>query len=102
MAQLVKNPPLWGDLGLIPQLGRSPGEGKGYSLQYPGLENSADCIVHESRTQPSDFHSLNVISSLKHKYEVSTLNTITVLWYIESRHCKMRDNAKIKWFVSCK
>ena len=28
------------DLGLIPGLGRCPGEGKGYPLQYPGLENS--------------------------------------------------------------
>ena len=35
-----------GDLDLIPELGRSPGEGKGYSLQYSGLENSMDCIVH--------------------------------------------------------
>ena len=35
-----------GDLGLIPGLGRSPGEGKGYPLQYSGLENSLDCIVH--------------------------------------------------------
>ena len=35
-----------GDLGLIPGLGRSPGEGKGYPLQYSGLENSMDCIDH--------------------------------------------------------
>ena len=35
-----------GDLGWIPGLRRSPGEGKGYPLQYPGLENSMDCIVH--------------------------------------------------------
>ena len=35
-----------GDPGLIPGLGRSPGEGKGYPLQYPGLENSMNCIVH--------------------------------------------------------
>ena len=35
-----------GDLGLIPGLGRSPGEGKGYPLLYSGLENSMDCIVH--------------------------------------------------------
>ena len=28
-------------------LGRSPGEGKGYPLQYSGLENPMDCIVHE-------------------------------------------------------
>ena len=31
-----------GDLGLIPGLGRSPGEGKGYPLQYSGLEKSMD------------------------------------------------------------
>ena len=35
-----------GDLGSIPGLGRFPGEGKGYPLQYSGLENSIDCIVH--------------------------------------------------------
>ena len=35
-----------GDLGSIPGLGRSPGEGKGYPLQYSDLENSMDCIVH--------------------------------------------------------
>ena len=35
-----------GGLGSIPGLGRSPGGGKGYPLQYPGLENSRDCIVH--------------------------------------------------------
>ena len=35
-----------GDLGLIPVSGRSLGEGKGYPLQYFGLENSMDCIVH--------------------------------------------------------
>ena len=35
-----------GDLGSIPGLGRSTGEGTGYSLQYSGLENSMDCIPH--------------------------------------------------------
>ena len=47
-----------GDLGSIPGLGRSPGEGKGYPLQYSGLENSMDCIVHgvaKSQTRLSDF-----------------------------------------------
>ena len=33
-------------LGSIPGLGRSPGEGNGYPLQYSGLENSVDCMVH--------------------------------------------------------
>ena len=48
-----------GDLGSIPRLGRSPGERKGYPLQYSGLENSMDCIVHgvaKSRTGLSDIH----------------------------------------------
>ena len=49
-----------GDLGSIPGLGRSPGEGKGYPLQYSGLENSMDCIVHgvaKRQTRLSNFHS---------------------------------------------
>ena len=47
VAQLVKNPDACntGDPGLIPGLGRSPEEGKGYPLQYPGLENSMDYTV---------------------------------------------------------
>ena len=48
-----------GDPGLIPGLGRSPGEVKGYPLQYSRLENSMDCMVHEvakSQTRLSDFH----------------------------------------------
>ena len=48
-----------GDLGLILGLGRSSGEGKGYPLQYSGLENSMDCIVHgvaKSWTRQSDSH----------------------------------------------
>ena len=35
-----------GDPGSIPGLGRSPGDGKGYLLQYSGLESSMDRIVH--------------------------------------------------------
>ena len=48
-----------GDLGSIPGLGRSPGEGKGYPLQYSGLENSMDCVVHgvaKSQTRLGNFH----------------------------------------------
>ena len=50
-----------GDLGSIPGLGRSPGEGKGYPLHCSGLENSMDCIVlgvTKSQTRLSDFHFL--------------------------------------------
>ena len=48
-----------GDLGLIPGLGRSFGQRKGYPLLYSGLENSMDCIVHgvaKNQTRLSNFH----------------------------------------------
>ena len=65
LAQLVKESACnVGDLGLIPGLG-TPGEGKGYPLQYSGLENSMDCIVHgvtKSRTRLSDFHFITLCS----------------------------------------
>ena len=41
-----------GDLGLIPGLGRSPGEGKGYPLKYSSLENSLDYTVHGFAKSP--------------------------------------------------
>jgi len=47
-----------GDMDFIPGLGRSPGEEKGYILQYSGLENPMDYIVHDfvkSWIQLSDF-----------------------------------------------
>ena len=66
----MQDPPSWcstgkestciaGDLGSIPRLGRSPGEGNGYPLQYSGLENSLDCVVHgfaKSGIPLSDYH----------------------------------------------
>ena len=69
--------PLWlswsacnaGDLSSIPGLGRSPGEGKGYPLQYFGLENSMDFLVHDvtkSWTGLSDFHFTYFYRSLSH------------------------------------
>ena len=47
-----------GDLSLILGLGRSPGEGKGYLLQYSGLENSMDCMAMglQGQTRLSNFH----------------------------------------------
>ena len=53
-----------GYLGSIPGLGRSPVEGKGYPLQYSGLENSMDCIVNgvtKSWTRLSDFHFTSLL-----------------------------------------
>ena len=56
-----------GDLGLIPGLGRSPGEGNGYPLQYSGLENCMDCVVQgvaKSQTRLSDISSFLLIYTL--------------------------------------
>ena len=55
------------DLGSIPGLRRSPGGGKGYSLQYSGLEDSMDCIDHwvtKSQTELSDFHRASLVAQL--------------------------------------
>ena len=61
MAQLVKKESACnaGELGSIPGLGGSAGEGKDYPLQYSGLENSMEYIVHgiaKSQIRLSDFH----------------------------------------------
>ena len=55
-----------------PWLGRSLGEGKGYPLQYSGLDNSIDCIVYgvtKSQTWLSDF----ILYGLSHNFEYSSL-----------------------------
>ena len=62
VAQSVKNLPAMWRPGSIPGLGRSPEEGKGYLLQYSGLENSMKCIVHgvaKSQTRLSNFQTKN-------------------------------------------
>ena len=76
-----------GDLGLIRGLGRSPGERKGYPLQYPGLEDSMDCIVHEvikSWAGLSNFHFL-----LLHRITGSRTYGLQKLWFPGSRAQKL-------------
>ena len=58
-----------GDQGLIPWLGRSPGEGKGYLPQYSGLENSMGCIVmglQKTQTRLGDFTRGSSLCLLPH------------------------------------
>ena len=64
------------NVGSIPGLGRSPGEGSGYPFQYSGLENSMGCIDHgvtKSRARLSDCHFLPfyVLYSMSWKQEMS-------------------------------
>ena len=45
---------------MIPGLGRSPGEGIGYPLQYSGLENAMDCVVHGGRKESDTIKPLSL------------------------------------------
>ena len=54
-----------GDLGSIPGLERSPGEGKGYPLQYSGLENSVDCPWGHKELDTTERLSLSLSTTLK-------------------------------------
>ena len=74
-----------GDLGSVPGLGRSPGERNGYPLQYSGLENSMDCVVHgvaKSWTWLTDFHF----------HQVSRAYFSSSCWWV--RYCELL------WFMA--
>ena len=78
-----------GNLGSIPGLGRSPGEGKGYLLQYSGLENSMACLVHgipKSWTQLSDFHFLSINKDLLYSIANSTQYSVIAYMRKESKN----------------
>ena len=80
-----------GDLGLIPGLGRSPGEGKG-PLLYSGLENSMDHIVHgvaKSPTWLSDFHT----HTHTHRYRQR---------FVLNKTFKCKQNSAVMWlYIVC-
>ena len=60
-----------GDLGLTPGLGRSPGEGNGYPLQYSGLENSKHSIVDEvpKESDTTEWLSLNAFCKMVRHFQ---------------------------------
>ena len=82
-----------GDLGLIPGLGRSPGEGKGYQLHSYGLKNSTDSKVYgvtKSWTWVSDFHfTLYKDDTQIHKaFHIFIKNTYHFVVYLRLTHFK--------------
>ena len=100
-----------GDLGSIPGLGRSPGEGMDYPLQYSGLENSMDCIVNgvaKSRTQLSKFH-FHFDSSIPwclremRKLQKKSLKLANVVPEVDARShlCNIKCKVKQKRWCSC-
>ena len=81
-----------GDPGSIPGLGRSAGERKVYSLQYSGLENSTDCIVHgvtKSRIWLNDFH-----------FTLSNDKSILAFLHFSQNHnspCPKTQSTSVSW-----
>ena len=70
-----------GDLDLIPGLGRAPGEGKGYPLQYSGLENSMDCIVHGvAESDMTEQVSLSYVCTSQYVMYVDYIKTYICIW----------------------
>ena len=74
-----------GDLGSIPGLGRSPGEGEGSPLQYSGLENFMDCIVH--RVAESDMTKRRSLHSGEGAGIGGLLPVPLRLWLGQGGHC---------------
>ena len=68
-----------GDLGSIPGLGRSPGERKGYPLQYSGLENSMDCIVHGAAKSQTGLSNFDFTLSLHFPHCPHALSPIPII-----------------------
>ena len=89
-----------GDLSLIPGLGRSPGEGNRYPLQYSDLENYVDCKVHEvtnSQTPLSDFHFLkgmDIFSKYDFRKSYPRNNPCHITTVIENTIFKLQFNFK--------
>ena len=79
------------DLGLIPGLGRSPGEGKGYLLQYSSLENSMDY-------SPWSHKELDMTEQLTHTHTFSASFQIgfAMIPFMNIRPCKIHEK-----FVVC-
>ena len=93
------------DLGSIPGLGRSPGEGKDSPLQYSGLENSTDCIVHgvaKSRTRVSAFHlHFHPRSQNLFKCPSNSPATEPTMWWTVTPLCRINGKRAACESLSC-
>ena len=76
-----------GELGSIPQLGRSPGEGNSYPLQYSGLGNSMDCIENSRELKLQHFDHL--------RQRTDSLEKTLMLGKIEGR--RRRGQQRMRW-----
>ena len=93
-----------GDLGLIPGL-RSPGEGKGYPLQYSGQQNSMDCIVHgvsKGQTRLNHFHFHDGIEWVnKSSAPLPLVNLISMMGTLPSFPQDVKGSSSFQTWRSC-
>ena len=88
-----------GDLGLIPGLRRFLGEGKGYPLQYSGLENSMDCVVHGdamSQTWLSNFTFTFIMKISWKAINIKIHKLSEQIWSL-----KLKKNKTLIFYVFC-
>ena len=87
-----------GDLGPIPGLERSPGEGKGYPLQYSGLENSMDCMYSPWGWKESDTTERLWLSlHIDHRNVTENESSPTSRWKCSSMIMSSADENVVKW-----
>jgi len=80
-----------GDLGSIPGLQRSPGEGRGCPLQYSGPENSKDYIVHGITKELDTTERLSLHFTCSHKF-----------WTWEKQNCWLLEYLHLGVFIVLK
>ena len=83
---------------MVPGLGRSSGEGKGYPLQYFGLENAKDCIVHrvaKSQTGLRDFHFTSLLDAFSVPGTVPDRWANTIV-FLQRKKLKLKE---FEWFA---
>ena len=97
-----------GDLGSTPGLGRSPGEGKGYPLQYSGLENFMDCISMGSQRVGHDWVTFTVILTVTqvHIHKITYTDnhpkfTVTLKFTLVSIHSMALDKYIMTLIYHC-
>ena len=84
------------DLGLIPGLRRSPGEGKGYPLQYSGLENSMDYSPWSHKESDIDWPTFTHTHTHTHTFSASFQIGFAVIAFMNIGPCKIHEK-----FVVC-
>ena len=90
-----------GDLSSIPGLGRSPGERNRYPLQYSGLENSMNCIVHGvTKSQIQLSLSAFFMVRFSHPYTTTGKIIVSILWTFVGKEMFLLFNTLSRFVIA--